>query len=245
MVEPLSIEIRDKLHTLSGLGRKEQAARMDSLLKERIERVFEDWRTQFEKSATEHFRQATSRFAERVNDLISGVRKTAGSLFGFSVESFDTTEELVELEPCGYLTDPVLDWGLGNAPLLLPPGLFRRYLDRIMLRKVELELERNATRVAFDYKRRLQKTHGLFLEGMTEKLNETAEGIRGAVEGALAQQHENSTAAERYFAKRQAGLAQLDQCEQQVSRILGQGEGKVKQLVKGNGSGWIGAGSDR
>jgi GTPase SAR1 family protein len=237
VMEPLHREIRDKLRSLTGLSRKEQAATMDRFLKERIERVFEDWRTQFEKSAIEQFRQATDRFAKRVNELICGVRKTAGSLFGFSVESFDATEELVELEPCGYLTDPVLDWGLGNAPLLLPPGLFTRYLRKTMQRKVEIELDRNATRVAFDYKRRLQKSHMLFLGAMTEKLNETAQGIRSVVEGALVRQQETSVVAEHHFARRQTGLAQLEECEQQVSRILGQWQHGGKKTGKANGNG--------
>jgi len=236
MVDPLRAEVGDKLGAVQGFGRKEQAATMDHFLKERIERVFEDWRAQFEKSAAEHFHQATNRFAQRVNELISEVRTTAGSLFGFSVETFDETEELAELEPCGYLTDPVLDWGLGSAPLLLPLPLFRRYLRRNMQHKVELELERNATRVAFDYKRRLKKSHALFLEGMTEKLKETAEGIRNAVVEALSQEQESSQVAERSFAKRQAGLAELDRSEQRVNRVLGQSMTRASHSSKGNGS---------
>jgi len=219
MVEPLRALILERLRALAAFSRKEQALEMDKFLKERIERLFGDWRTQFEGSATEHFRQATKRFADHVNDLIADVRKTAGSLFGFSVQSFDGTEELVELEPCGYFTDPVLDWGLGNVPLLLPSGLFRKYLLRVMRGKAESELERNATRVAFDYKKRLNKSVDLFLAGMTAKLNETIEGIRRALETALGRQQEGSAAAGLQLAEIETALAKLNECEGKLDRV--------------------------
>jgi len=219
MVEPLRASILERLSVLAAFSRKEQALEMDKFLKERIEGLFEGWRAQFEGSATEHFRQATNRFADHVNDLIADVRKTAGSLFGFSVQSFDGTEELAELEPCGYFTDPVLDWGLGNVPLLLPSGLFRKYLLRVMLKKAESELERNATRVAFDYKKRLHKSVSLFLAGMTAKLNETIDGIRRALETALARQQVGSAAAGLQLAEIETALVKVDECEGKLDRV--------------------------
>jgi GTPase SAR1 family protein len=219
MVEPLRASILERLSVLAAFSRKEQALEMDKFLKERIEGLFEGWRAQFEGSATEHFRQATNRFADHVNDLIADVRKTAGSLFGFAVQSFDGTEELAELEPCGYFTDPVLDWGLGNVPLLLPSGLFRKYLLRVMLKKAESELERNATRVAFDYKKRLHKSVSLFLAGMTAKLNETIDGIRRALETALARQQVGSAAAGLQLAEIETALVKVDECEGKLDRV--------------------------
>jgi GTPase SAR1 family protein len=224
MVESLRAETQQHWQEHANLGRKELAAEMDHFLKTRIERLFNDWRTQFEHAANEHFQQATNRFAQRVNELIAGVRHTAGSLFGFSVQAFDAVEELAELEPCGYFTDPVLDWGLGNAPLLLPGPVFRRYLLRVMLRKVETELERNATRVAFDYKKRLRKSVSLFLDGMTAKLNETIDGIRGALSSAMERHQAGSAATEVQMDERQASLARLAECERELDSIA---DGKV------------------
>jgi hypothetical protein len=192
---------------------------MDRFLRARIEHLLDGWRTEFESDATQHFRQATNRFAERVNELIAGVRRTAGSLFGFSVQAFDAVEELAELEPCGYFTDPVLDWGLGSAPLMLPTPVFRRYLLRVMLRKAEIELERNATRVAFDFKKRLNKSVNLFLGGMTAKLNETIDGIRGALASAMERQQAGSAAAQLQLDNRQAALARLAECERELASI--------------------------
>lgn len=231
MVEPLRVSIRDRMKTLGALSRKEQASKMDKFLKERIEGLLEGWRTQFEGQAAEHFRQATIRFADHVNELIADVRRTAGSLFGFSVLSFDVTEELAELEPCGYFTDPVLDWGLGSAPLMLPPGFFRRYLLHVMLRKAESELERNATRVAFDYKKRLNKSLALFLEGMTAKLNETIDGIRRAMGSALTRQQEGSATAGIQLQELETILARLDECDESIGRILARYEGGESQTA--------------
>jgi GTPase SAR1 family protein len=225
MAGPMREEIRASAQRLSNLGRKQQASEMDKFLKVRIEKLFDAWRAQFERTATEQFQQATRRFEASVNEIIGRVRETAGSLFGFEVRSLDVTEELAELEPCGYFTDPVLDWGLGNLPLLLPPGLFGRYLMRAMLRKVESELERNATRVAFDYKRRLNRSLTSFLAGMTAKLNETVDGIRRAIEGAAARHQEGSAAVELQLKERRDWLAALDECEERLTAVAAQYRG--------------------
>lgn len=216
MVEPLRTEIRRHWEQHCNLGRRVLAAEMDRFLSARIENLFNGWRAKFEGDASEHFRQATTRFAQRVNELIAGVRRTAGSLFGFSVQEFDAAEDLAELEVCGYFTDPVLDWGLGNAPLLLPTLLYRRYMLGVLLRKAETELERNATRVAFDYKKRLNKSVSLFLEGMTAKLNETVDGIRGALISAVERQQTDSAAAHVQLEERQRALATLAECEREL-----------------------------
>lgn len=216
MVEPLRTEIRRHWEQHCNLGRRVLAAEMDRFLSARIEYLFNGWRAKFEGDAREHFRQATTRFAQRVNELIAGVRRTAGSLFGFSVQEFDAAEDLAELEVCGYFTDPVLDWGLGNAPLLLPTLLYRRYMLGVLLRKAETELERNATRVAFDYKERLNKSVSLFLEGMTAKLNETVDGIRGALISAVERQQTDSAAAHVQLEERQRALATLAECEREL-----------------------------
>jgi GTPase SAR1 family protein len=219
MLEPIRGEIRACTQRVAALGRRQQAAEMDRFLKARIEKLFDDWRDQFEHAATERFRQATKRFEGNVNEIIAGVRETVGALFGFTVQGLDVTEELAELEPCGYFTDPVLDWGLGNLPLLLPFGLFRRYLVRTMLRKAESELDRNATRVAFDYKRRLNKSLAAFLSGMAAKLNETVDGIRRAIEGAAVRQQEGSAAVELQVRERQTALAALGEYEERLKAI--------------------------
>lgn len=215
-LEPLRAEIRRHWREQTELGRKELAAEMDKFLHQRIENLFNEWRTQFEAEARERFQRATNRFAASVNELIASVRGTAGSLFGFSVGVFDATEELAELEPCGYFTDPVLDWGLGNIPLLLPSRLFRSYLLRVMLQKAETELERNATRVAFDYKKRLNQSLSLFLEGMTAKLNETTVGIRSALTSVLKRQQESSATAQLQLTERAEALSRLAECESQI-----------------------------
>lgn len=219
MLEPIRGEIRACAQRVATLSRRQQAAAMDQFLRARIEEMFDDWRDQFEYAATERFRQATKRFEGNVNEIITGVRETVGALFGFAVQKLEVKEELAELEPSGYFTDPVLDWGLGNLPLLLPFGLFRQYLLRTMLRKAESELERNATRVAFDYKRRLNKSLAAFLAGMAAKLNETVDGIRRAIEGAVTRQQEGSAAVELQVRERRAALAALDEHEERLKAI--------------------------
>jgi hypothetical protein len=123
----------------------------------------------------------------------------------------EAVEELAFLEPTGYHTDPTLDWGLGNAPLLLPGALFHRYLLRRFLMKVPDELERNATRVAYDFKRRLNESVSLFERTMSHKLNETIEGIRRVIQAALERHASGATEAENLVARLSAAVRQLDQ----------------------------------
>lgn len=93
---------------------------------EGILEVFDPWRQEFQTSAMEEFRPATGRSQDNINQLIHHVREAAGHLFGVETACLKAPDELAWLEATGYYTDSLLDWGLGNAPLLLPGPLFRR-----------------------------------------------------------------------------------------------------------------------
>jgi hypothetical protein len=229
MVEPLRASIQERMRALSTPNRRGQAAEMATFLRERSARLFENWRTQFEDHATEYFHQATARFAERVNELIADVRRMAGSLFGFSVQKFDAIDELAELERCGCFPNSDLDWGFGNAALMLPTGIFRRYLLRAALRKAESELEQNAALVAFDYKNRLNKSLALFLEAMTAKFNETVDGIGCLLESVLTRQRKGSAARRTQRRKQEEIAASLDECDRRDASVVAQHDGCESQ----------------
>jgi ribosome biogenesis GTPase A len=221
MVEPLRTEIRQHLEAVPPLGRQKLSEEMDRFLKERIESLLNGWRNQFEGEVSVHFQQTAKRFADSINDLIANVRQTTASLFGFSVKRVEVSEALTELKPCRYVTDTVLGWGLDNAPRLLPPGFFRPYLLRAMLRKVEPELQRNATRLAIDYKDRFNKSLTLLLAEINAKLDGTIDGIRHATASALARQQESAAGVHTRLAEWEAALAELDQCEDWIDRVWG------------------------
>jgi len=209
LVEPLRASIQQRMKGLSAPNRRGQVAEIVTFLRERSARLFEDWWTQFEDHPTEYFHQATARFAERVNELIAGVRRMAGSLLGFSVQKFDAIDELAELDPCECFPNSVLDWGFGKAVLMVPTGLFRRYLLRAVVRKAEAELEQKATFVSVDYKERLNKSLTLFLERMTARFNETIDGIGGMLESALTREQTRSAAVRTGLREQETTAAAL------------------------------------
>ena len=227
-VEPLAAAARAHLEQLHSLPRKRLASVMDRFVAERIREVFDRWRREFEALAIEDFRQVAGRFQTTINQLIQEVRETAGSLFGLALGRFQAAEELADLEPTGYYTDSLLDWGLGNAPLLLPGRLYHRYLLRRVLKAVPEELERNATRVAYDFRRRLNKSVSAFQQAMEGKLEETIVGIRGALRSALERHEAGSAEAEDLVAKLSDAIEESDRLQRKLERVaseLGAGPG--------------------
>ncbi len=209
-IPSLTAEARQHFESLRGVRRRKLAAQMDRFLAQHIGQRFETWRRDFEEKALQDFRQVTGRFQEAVNELIRQARQTAGELFGLEMSPFEAEEELVWLEPTGYYTDSLLDWGLGNAPLLLPGGLFRRYLLRRILKAIPEELERNATRVAYDFKRRLQESVSAFQRAMDRHLEEAILGIQQAMQAALEQHEAGSAEADQLAARLSDALRELD-----------------------------------
>ena len=143
----------------------------------------------------------------------SRVRRTAGELFGIEIAPLDLADELAWLESTGYYTDTLLDWGLGNAPLLLPGPLFRRYLLKRVLKAVREELDRNATRVAYDFKRRLQKSVSDFERSLEARLDEAVRGIRHAMDAALRKHQTDSTRVRELVEELSRAIEELDRLE--------------------------------
>ena len=219
MAEPLRSEIRQHFEAIPALSRQKLADEMDKFLKARIASLLDGWKNQFEGEVMAQFQQTTNRFTDGINNLIDSVRQTAGSLFGLSVKRLELIDSLAELRPCRYITDTALSWGLGNAPRLLPPGFFRPYLLRLMLRKAEPEMTRNATLLALDYKDRFNKSLTILLGEINSKLDETIEGIRGAMASALTRQQEGSAAAHIEMTEWESALAGLAECEDHLDQM--------------------------
>jgi GTPase SAR1 family protein len=191
-IEEVRSGVRAFLRQNAGLSRIRLAEALDQFVLAQIREAFEPWRQDYEAAAAKRFREVCSRFQSRVNDLIRNVRGTAGKLFAFAIADFEASEELAFIEASRYHTDPLLDWGLGKRPLLLPGAFYRRYLLKQTMDGVPRYLDRNATRVAYDFKRRIDKSVSAFQQALNAKLTETCEGIRSAVEQALRRQESGS-----------------------------------------------------
>lgn len=194
----------------SSLPRRKLAEEMDRFIARTVHELFEQWRREFERQAFEEFRSVAARFQQSTNELADRVRQTAGELFGIAIAPLELADELAWLESTGYYTDTLLDWGLGNAPLLLPGPLFRRYLLRRVLKAVPEELDRNATRVAYDFKRRLQKSLSDFERSLEAKLDEAVRGIRQAMETALRRHREGAVRARELAENLSQAIEQVD-----------------------------------
>jgi GTP-binding protein EngB required for normal cell division len=197
----------------ASLPRRKLAAEMDRFIATTVHQLFEQWRNQFERQAFEEFRAVAARFQESTNELADRVRRTAGELFGIEIAPLELADELAWLESTGYYTDTLLDWGLGNAPLLLPGPLFRRYLLNRVLKAVREELDRNATRVAYDFKRRLQKSVSDFERSLEAKLDEAIRGIRHAMDAALRKHQTDSTRVRELVEELSTAIEELDRLE--------------------------------
>jgi len=97
--------------------------------------------------------------------------------------------------------------------LLLPGPLFRRYLLNRVLKAVREELDRNATRVAYDFKRRLQKSVSDFERSLEAKLDEAIRGIRHAMDAALRKHQTDSTRVRELVEELSTAIEELDRLE--------------------------------
>ncbi|MGA2433904.1 MAG: dynamin family protein [Bryobacteraceae bacterium] len=201
------------------LARPKLAAALDAFLAEQIQKRFDHWRDEYEAQASTKYCEITGRFQTGVNDLIREVREMAGTLFGVAIGHFEAIEELALLEPTGYRIDSSLGWGLENLPLLLPGSLFHRYLLRRTLKKIPDELERNATRVAHDFRKRLDKSVNGLQRAMNGKLGETIHGIRHVIETALERHEAGSAEAGKAIGTLSAAIRELDDLDARVRGV--------------------------
>jgi small GTP-binding protein len=209
-VTGMSEAVRRFLEQSRTLPRRQLAGAADRFIADRVREAFDTWRIEFESSAVGSFREATTRFQTTVNALARKVRETAGNLFSVAIADLEMNEDLVYVEPTGYYTDTLLGWGLGNAPFLLPGGLYRRYLLRKALKRVPNELERNATRVAYDFKRRLTESVSRFQRDLNRKLSDTTDSISHAMRTALERQELGAQESELLEGEVGASLEALD-----------------------------------
>lgn len=211
--------VADRFRNSPARSGKSLVKEMDRALGELVEQTFDRWRRGFERDAADRLRQATARFAKRVNELMDAVRGSAADLFGLEVQPMEASERLVEFEPCGYFVEPLTIWGLGNAPFLLPGPLFRRYILAGLRRRVPLELERNATRVAFDLKQRLAKSASLFREAMNRRLDETMSGIEEAIRLVIEQRQMGIRNHAEVAQRAEAALRELSRLDSELAAI--------------------------
>ena len=207
---PLQMAIKVYFDCCKAMPRKQLTAAMDHFLSEQIHSSFDSWRLQFEGSLTASLRQATARFQTAVNELVQRVRDRAANLFRFPIQPLEGVDDLAPLETTGYRTDTLLNWGLGSAPSLLPGRLYRQYVLRRMLRMASMELDRNAGRVAYDLKRRIETSSAQFRKRMDGRLDDAIGGIQCAIQQGLNLREAGAAAAERRLAALHSELMELD-----------------------------------
>jgi ribosome biogenesis GTPase A len=210
-VEPVRKALLEQLEQRRCLKKRQLAAEMDRELRREIESRFELWLGAFEQEALGKLRLLSGRFRTAVNGLIHQVRETAGTLFGLDLRGLDAEADLTVVASEGYYTDRLLDWGIGSLPVLLPGPLYIRYLRRQLYRQAAEELERNATRRAYDLSRRLEEGAFRFHGAVKERLDETIGGIRAAIDSALRLHAEGEEAARAAAGRLEASIRKLEE----------------------------------
>ncbi len=228
---PLSAAVEAYWRQACGLPRNQFAKSMDGFVQRAILERCDAWRGVLEPAAAAQLREITGRFEERTNKLIRSVCEIAGRLFGISVPELAAGGELIGMEGSGYYTDPLLDLGLGSAPLLLPGPLFRRSLLRRLRRAAPAELERNSNRVAIDLKERLEKSATLFQEAMNRRLEETVQALETALATALERRQASAAGASAWLEELTSGISELESVASRVVRLNAAGT-----IAEGSGS---------
>ena len=222
-VEALRELMAQRVGQLRSLPRRRLAEQLDKDLRREIESRFDAWLPGFDQQVLERLRQLAGRFEETANELIRRVRQTAGALFGVELRGFDVDVELVMVRSEGYYTDSLLTWGLGSFPLLLPRALYERYLRAQVVRQTPAELERNATRRAYDLRRRLDQSATIFRQALKERLDQTAGRIRDAIHSAIDLQASGEVEAREAISSLRRSIGHLDDLERALNSREGDG----------------------
>jgi hypothetical protein len=180
--EQLSESIREQFRLLEDADRTERSVKMSSFVQARLQELLGNWQSPFEESSTELFQHAAIRFARHACELTTGIRSSAGSLFGCSAQSGDWCEEFAESDCFTCVRDRGPDCFLGGTQPQFSTVQFRKHLLRNTLRNASSDLLSYVSRAVEEHKGHLDKCCSDLIKRMTEQVSETKEGIRDVVE---------------------------------------------------------------
>jgi len=162
-----------------------------------VEEIFNAWREPEEAIINQEFTRITSRFEQRLNQIVDAVRGVAQKLFGVEITPVMAVEPLTAESGHYYLVENPFTLQTDTLPLLLPAPLAKRIIRRRFLENARLELDRNAGRWRSDFQERIEKSARRFLFNFREQVERALRDTQRTLERAA---HERAQSEERVAA---------------------------------------------
>jgi GTP-binding protein EngB required for normal cell division len=156
---------------------------------ENIRDAFTPWRLQMTELIAADIEEAHQELAKKTNEVIERILELTSSIFQLPLKPFSAVEPLSQKSRFYFLfkDDPV---GLELIQLAvtssLPTFLVKKMLLKNMKAAVTDLVDRHCGRVRYDLLQRVQTTVAEFRKALGERIDQTLEGIRGALGKALA-----------------------------------------------------------
>lgn len=162
---------------------------LEQFVFDKIRAVFTPWRAHVTELIAADIEQAHQELATRTNGVIERILELTSNIFQLPLKPFSAVEALSQKSRFYYLfkDDPV---GLEIIQLAVTSSLPRFLVKRMVLNNMKTAVsdlvDRHCGRVRYDLLQRVQNTVTDFRKALEERIDQTLEGIRGALGKALA-----------------------------------------------------------
>ena len=193
--EALEQEYAKKLGEGGKLGEE-----LEAFVFDKIRGVFTPWRLQVTEMIAADLEEAHRELATRTNEVIERIVTLTGDIFRLSLKPFTAVEPLSQKSRFFFLLkdDPVgLELIRIAATSSLPRFLVKKMILNNMKTAVSELVDRHCGRVRYDLIQRVQGTVKDFQKTLMERIDQTLEGIRGALGKAVAMKQQSQADMDR------------------------------------------------
>ena len=175
-------QLRERTHS----GKNELVVQMDSILRGQIAAILDEWRGREESAIQQAFESLTARFGADAARTVEQIQTAAAGEFGLVWNSLPLSDYPESKSGFSIELDSLLNWGMGQWPLLLPRFLFIRYLSSRLEDASHRELFRNAGRLREDLGNRMDRSASEFLQSLSRYVEQARDSVLGSLGRAAA-----------------------------------------------------------
>ncbi len=171
---------------------------LEQFVFQKILEAFGPWRLQITELVAAALAEAHHDLATRTNEVIERIMELTSSIFQLPLKPFTAVEPLSSKSRFYYLLkeDPV---GLEIIQLAVTSSLPRFLVRKMILNNMKTAItelvDRHCGRVRYDLIQRVQKTVADFQKALSERIDQSLEGIRGALGKAVAMKQRGESEA--------------------------------------------------
>ncbi len=195
---------------------------MEQFLFGALKDLFTGWRRQEIDKLSGVMADTYAEFAQRINGILDTLTQMTAHIFDFSLKGFAVEEAFVERsrfrfffkeEPVGL---EILQMTVTNLlPRALTKGLF---LKRLQENVTEL-VDKNCGRLRWDFHERLKEVGREFRQTWLEKIDDTTQSLRQALDRALAQKQTSAVATDLRLGEIDQRLREIMQLEADLKAL--------------------------